>query len=172
MRIRTVRRPIESGEWITNMDRSPSSPVEPFAVANGPAPPWWLALLRGSAKHCPQCGQGCLFKKWIHMHDHCSGCGVRFLKDHGDPWAFLVFIDRAFLILPLIAIIFFDLMPASGVLLTLLFGGILTGIIVTTPHRYGIAVAADYLSRRFWKEPGTGAKPEEKTAPERGVQSP
>lgn len=123
-----------------------------------PSDPGWLrALARGCATRCPNCGRGPLFKKWVQMHDHCSACGIRFLKDQGDPWAFLIFIDRAFLILPLIAIIYFRLMPSNGFLLTLFFGGILVGIIATTPHRYGIAVSADYLSRRFWKETSAGA---------------
>ena len=40
-------------------------------------------LWRGSTKACPLCGERNLFKKWVHMADHCPRCKLRFERVEG-----------------------------------------------------------------------------------------
>ncbi|MEC7923692.1 MAG: DUF983 domain-containing protein [Actinomycetota bacterium] len=40
-------------------------------------------LWRGSTKACPLCGERNLFKKWVHMVDHCPRCRLRFERVEG-----------------------------------------------------------------------------------------
>jgi len=51
------------------------------------------ALRRGLRKRCPHCGEGPLFSAWSHL-DHCSVCGLVFVRNPGDTWAFTIIGDR------------------------------------------------------------------------------
>jgi len=33
---------------------------------------------------CPRCGRGPLFKSWLELHDQCSSCGARYMRDPGS----------------------------------------------------------------------------------------
>lgn len=107
-------------------------------------------LWRGWRQRCPCCGEGKLFSGWVKLHDHCSACGLRYLHDQGDLWAYLVAFDRALFIFPMVIMIYFRLyIPDSSwfyVLVTLL----LAGFLWTLPHRNGVCLGADYLVRRKW----------------------
>jgi hypothetical protein len=56
-------------------------------------------------------------------------------------------IDRGALILPPIALIYSGLLPRNPVMLVALFAAFITVVIYTTPHRYGICIAFDGLTR-------------------------
>src|SRR4051794_21460865 len=58
------------------------------------------ALRRGLHKRCPHCGEGRLFAGWSQL-ERCSVCGLVFVRNPGDTWAFTIIGDR----LPIAAII-------------------------------------------------------------------
>jgi len=66
-----------------------------------PIPKLKTVMWRGWRRRCPRCGEGPIYQRWITLHDSCSHCGLRYLQDQGDLWAYLVAIDRALFILPL-----------------------------------------------------------------------
>ena len=104
-------------------------------------------LLNGLRRRCPHCGREPLFRRWNRVRDGCNACGLRYLINPGDPWAFLLVIDRGALILPPIALIYFGLLPRDPVMIVALFAAFIAVVIYTTPHRYGICIALDVLTR-------------------------
>lgn len=105
-------------------------------------------LWRGMRCKCPQCGQGPVFHHWIKMYDTCKCCGLQYLPDQGDLWAYLVAADRALFVLPLIVLIYFRLYNPNSVWFYLFGGGTLALFIYTFPHRNGMSLGVDYLIRR------------------------
>lgn len=117
-------------------------------------------LLRGWRKMCPHCGNGALFRHWTELHESCPVCRIRFLRNYGDAWAFLLLIDRGFFLFPLIAAIYFGLHDRSFTLFFVLALALLLVFIITTPNRYGTCVALDYLMRRRWPQRDDAFPPE------------
>ena len=77
------------------------------------------ALRRGLRKRCPHCGEGRLFSRW-HQLERCSVCGLVFVPNPGDTWAFTIFGDRL-PVAAIIAVIYFGVGRSHRVLgLTLL----------------------------------------------------
>ena len=126
---------------------------------NKPTPQLRMVLSRGMRRRCPQCGKGKVFQGWVKLHDHCSECGLQYLQDQGDLWAYLVAIDRALFIFPLIVLIYLRLYIPSPVWFCLLTVGLLAGFIYTLPHRNGLALGLDYLVRRKWGDLSETATP-------------
>jgi len=60
---------------------------------------------------------------------------------------FLLVLDRAVFIFPPIVIIYFGLLSSSIVTMAVAFVLLVGTLIYTTPHRYGICVALDWLTR-------------------------
>lgn len=115
--------------------------------------PLHAVLGRGLRRRCPHCGRGALFEKRVTLHTRCDRCGLRFLRNQGDPWAFLLITDRLFFLIPPIAALFFGWLPRDVPSLLILFGGLAGLFIATMPNRYGLCVALDYLTRRHWGDP-------------------
>jgi uncharacterized protein (DUF983 family) len=113
-----------------------------------PLPRLRTVLWRGSRRRCPQCGQGPIYKGWVKLHDHCPHCRLKYLNDQGDLWAYLVAVDRALFILPLIVLIYFRLYLPESIWFYLFIGAIMVGFVYTLPHRNGMALGVDYLIRR------------------------
>lgn len=88
-----------------------------------------------------------MFVRLARMHACCSECGLRYLESPGDPWAFLLVLDRGVFIFPPIVLIYFGWLPESLSLTVLLFATLAGVLIATTPHRYGVCVALDWLVR-------------------------
>lgn len=126
---------------------------------NNPAPQLRTVLGRGLRRRCPQCGKGHVFRGWIKLYDHCLECGLQYLHDQGDLWAYLVAIDRALFIFPLIILIYFRLYIPNPLWLCVLATGLLVGLIYTLPHRNGMALGLDYLVRRKWGDLSETATP-------------
>jgi uncharacterized protein (DUF983 family) len=108
------------------------------------------ALRRGLRKRCPHCGEGPLFSGWSHL-ERCSICGLVFVPNPGDTWAFTIIGDR----LPLgamVVLIYFGVVRSHRVLgLTLLV--VLAALVVwTAPNRWGAGIALHYLSRVYWPD--------------------
>ena len=115
------------------------------------------ARRRGRRKRCPHCGQGPLFSGWSHL-ECCSVCGLIFVRNPGDTWAFTIIGDR----LPIgaiVLVIYFGVVrsyPVLGVTLMVLS---LALLIWTTPSRWGVGIALHYLSRVQWPDPADPVPP-------------
>ena len=109
------------------------------------------ALWRGLRNRCPHCGRGRLFSGWSDL-ERCSDCGLVYVRNPGDTWAFTIIGDR----LPIgaiIVLIYFGVMrshPALG--LTLMVASVAL-LIWTAPNRWGAGIALHYLSRVYWPDP-------------------
>lgn len=131
-------------------------------MTRAPAPPRKRVILwNGLKRRCPRCGGGRLFHRWLKLHDRCPACGLRYLVNQGDPWAFLLVVDRVFL-LALIAIIYFKLWPRSLPAVLALFASVVAAFVATMPQRYGLCIALDYWTRTRWGDPSDEARAEAK----------
>jgi uncharacterized protein (DUF983 family) len=121
------------------------------------------ALRRGLRKRCPHCGEGPLFSGWRQL-DRCSNCGLVFVPNPGDTWAFTIIGDR----LPIgamIVLIYFGVVRSHAVLgVTML---VVLGALVlwTAPNRWGAGIALHYLSRLYWPDPADPIPPLPSTHP-------
>ncbi len=94
-----------------------------------------------------------MFERGTRMLDDCPVCALRFLEDRGDPWAFLLLIDRVTFIFPLVVALYFGLHRASLPLFVVF--GVVVGVLflLTAANRYGASVALVYWARwRFGAE--------------------
>ena len=115
---------------------------------NEPIPKLKTVLWRGMCRRCPQCGQGKVFKGWLKLHDRCDVCGLQLLNNQGDLWAYLVAVDRALFIFPLVIMIYFRLYNPHSVWYYVFCFLLLAGFFFTLPHRNGMSLGIDYLIRR------------------------
>ena len=81
------------------------------------------------------------------MRERCPSCDLQYLEDRGDPWAFLMIIDRGALIFPIVVALYFGLHRASFTLFLVFALGLAALFIYTTPNRYGVSVALVYWAR-------------------------
>lgn len=88
-----------------------------------------------------------MFLRGARMRERCPSCDLLYLENPGDPWAFLLILDRGAFILPPIALIYFGWLPESLPLTVALFVLLGLALLATTPHRYGVCVALDWLVR-------------------------
>ena len=115
------------------------------------------ALRRGLRKRCPHCGEGRLFAGWSHL-ERCSVCGLVFVRNPGDTWAFTIIGDRL-PIAVIIVLIYFGIGRLHRVL------GLIAEVVFvalgiwTTPHRWGVGIALHYLSRVYWPDPADPIPP-------------
>ena len=115
------------------------------------------ALGRGLRKRCPHCGQGHLFSGWSQL-ERCAICGLTFVPNPGDIWAFTIIGNRV-PIFVMIVVIYFGVMRSHPVLgMTLLLALLAVGI-WTAPNRWGAAIALHYLSRVYWPQPADPLPP-------------
>jgi len=124
----------------------------------GTVPKLKTLLLRGWRRRCPHCGQGKIYQGWLKMHEHCPACDFKYLADQGDLWVYLVVIDRAAFLFPLVVLIYFRLNNPDTVWFYLSSATVLFLLIYTFPHRNGVGLALDYYFRRKWgdlAEPGS-----------------
>ena len=113
-----------------------------------PIPKLSTLLWRGAQRRCPQCGHGPVYVGWLKLHEHCSHCHLKYLADEGDLWAYLVLIDRAAFLFPLVVLIYFRLNNPATRWFYVSSGLIAFGLIYTLPHRNAMGLALDYLVRR------------------------
>jgi uncharacterized protein (DUF983 family) len=121
------------------------------------------ALLRGLRKRCPHCGEGRLFSGWA-LRERCSVCGLTFVSNPGDTWAFTIIGDR----LPIgamVVVIYFGVLRSHPVVgMTMLV--ILAALVVwTAPNRWGAGIALHYLSRVYMPDPSDSIPPVPPTHP-------
>jgi uncharacterized protein (DUF983 family) len=126
------------------------------------------ALGRGLARRCPHCGRAPLFEKWFTLHETCAVCGLRFEQRPGDTWALWLIGDRLFLGV-LIVLVFLIFRSTSWLLAGAIALLVVVPLIWTMPHRMGVCLAVDYLSRVYWGQAAEIPPPfeGEMTPPER-----
>ncbi len=117
---------------------------------NEPIPKLKTILWRGWRRRCPHCGEGKIYRGWLAMHDHCPHCQFKLLADQGDLWAYLVVIDRAVFLFPLVVLIYFRLNNPSSWWFYVSSAAVLFALIYTFPHRNGVGLGCDYYFRRKW----------------------
>jgi uncharacterized protein (DUF983 family) len=110
------------------------------------------ALLRGWRRKCPRCGIGPLFERGIKFHQRCSNCGLLYQRNYGDIWMFIVITDRIPLLFG-IAALYFGLVSISWAGTAVLFFAVATPLLLTVRQRQGLALALDYLSRLYFRDP-------------------
>lgn len=81
------------------------------------------------------------------MKPECPACGLSFEQAPGDTWGFWVVLDRIFVAIPIV-LIYLGLAPSSWPARLLVGAVLVAALVLTMPHRQGVAVALDYLARR------------------------
>jgi len=111
----------------------------------------WKSLKNGLHRKCPHCGAGALLDGWMTVRDRCPACGLVYERSAGDTWAFWIIGDRIPIAIA-IAAVYFGVGPRSWFEGFLAIGVVAMALIATIPHRVGLVVALDYLSRRWWPD--------------------
>jgi len=106
-------------------------------------------LRRGLRGRCPQCGEGPLFVRFIKAHERCSSCGLVYQRDHGDTWLFIIITDRIPMLFG-IAALYFGFRAETPLANAAFFLALALPIVGTIKQRVGLALALDYLSRRWF----------------------
>ena len=61
----------------------------------------WRAMKRGFRGHCPRCGNGKLFRKFLKCDGHCPVCGLDFTPHRADDLpAYLVIVIVGHIVVP------------------------------------------------------------------------
>jgi uncharacterized protein (DUF983 family) len=121
------------------------------------------SLRRGLRKRCPHCGEGRMFAGWSQL-ERCSTCGLVFVPNPGDTWAFTIIGDRV-PIGVIIVLIYFGVVrsyPVPGLTMLAVVAALL---IWTAPNRWGAGIALHYLSRVYWPDPADPLPPLPETRP-------
>ena len=118
----------------------------------GTRPRLLRTLWRGLRRRCPHCGRGALFARWITLHRQCDACGLVYLRNQGDIWFFWIVMDRI-PILAGIAGIYFGFRISTWLDGAAFFLAIAGSLVATMPQRQGAAIALNYLSRVYLRDP-------------------
>jgi len=111
----------------------------------------WTAIARGIRKTCPHCGRGALLAGWIAIADCCPACGLIYQRNRGDIWAYIVIADRIPIALAIVAI-FFGFRSETWLMMLVSLLALAVPLVITMPHRVGVAVALDYWTRVRWPD--------------------
>jgi uncharacterized protein (DUF983 family) len=115
------------------------------------------ALRRGLRKRCPHCGLGRSFAGWSQL-ERCSVCGLIFVRNPGDTWAFTIFGDR--LPIGVMVVVIYSGVGRSYPILGVALLAVLAAMLIwTAPNRWGVGIALHYLSRLYWPEPNDPIPP-------------
>ncbi len=93
---------------------------------------------------CPNCSRKKIFPSHTQLKKSCDNCYVNFIENNGDNWFFLVLIDRALFIFPIVVAFYFEIHPkmiiSPSLFLLILF-------IIITPFRLGLCFGFDSYFR-------------------------
>lgn len=121
-------------------------------MSRRPRPDIPRVLARGLRRRCPHCGRSPLFAKWFTLNERCAECGLRFEQSPGDTWALWLIGDRVF-IGAVIILVFIIFRSSSWTLGGTILLAVAVPLVWTMPHRMGVCLAFDYLSRVYWGQP-------------------
>ena len=96
--------------------------------------------------------------RWITSHDHCPVCGLVYVRNQGDTWLYWIVMDRIPLALGII-MIYFGFRVSDWKVGVMFFLAMAVPLVVTMPHRQGIAIALNYLSRLYFEDPSDEIPP-------------
>ena len=99
---------------------------------------------RGMFGKCPNCSRKKLFLSHFKMKKACNNCGIDFIENNGDNWFFLLIVDRALFIFPIVVAFYFEIHPKMIISLSLF---LLILFIIITPFRLGLCLGFDYYFR-------------------------
>ncbi|MCP5463782.1 MAG: hypothetical protein H7A33_02025 [Deltaproteobacteria bacterium] len=99
-------------------------------------------LLRAWRKRCPFCGDGFLYGEDGEIISTCKHCQSQLNVDAGESWFFLLLLDRALFIFPLIVLVYFEVHRFSLGLFLFLAATIFFLLFKTTKNRNALAFAA------------------------------
>lgn len=102
--------------------------------------------------------------RWITLHRQCASCGLVYLRNQGDIWFFWIVMDRI-PILAGIAGIYFGFRVSNWLEGVAFFLALACPLVATMPQRQGAAIALNYLSRVYLRDPSDVLP--EPVAPER-----
>ena len=96
---------------------------------------------------CLDCQQSDITEGHFKLKEYCQAGGGKVERNGGDGWGFLVLIDRAVFLFPLVVVLFFRLdlkvFIASAVVMT-------AGLIVWASRRLSLSLAIErWLSSKF-----------------------
>tara|TARA_B100000427_G_C15395883_1_gene545435 strand:- start:157 stop:492 length:336 start_codon:yes stop_codon:yes gene_type:complete len=91
---------------------------------------------------CPLCGQDNLFLSWSKMKERCGSCDAIFIEKNGDNWFFLLIVDRALFIFPIIVAYYFNIEPYTLITISIL---LLILFITLTPFRLTLTLILEHL---------------------------
>ncbi len=83
------------------------------------------------------------------MHEKCSSCGLVYLRNPGDIWGFWIIGDRIPIAIGII-VLYFGFRSTEWWVLTSFF---LVMLVATMEYRQGVAIALNYLSRIYLRDP-------------------
>jgi uncharacterized protein (DUF983 family) len=109
-------------------------------------------LRRGLGRRCPRCGQGLLFRRWIKFRERCSECNLLYQRNQGDTWMFIIITDRIPILFG-VAALYFGFRPSGWPMVVAFLCALAIPVIATMPHRMGLALSLDYLSRVYLPDP-------------------
>ena len=90
----------------------------PAAEAPAAAKPVWLGMRRGLAHHCPNCGQGKLYRAYLKVVGECEQCGHvlgNYRADDG-PAYFTILLVGHLVVAPVLLMPFIWQWPIAAVL--------------------------------------------------------
>jgi hypothetical protein len=111
---------------------------------------------------------GPLFSGWSQL-ERCSSCGLVFVPNPGDTWAFTIIGDRL-PIAVMIVVIYFGVVRSHPTLGFTMLAVLAALVIWTAPNRWGVGIALHYLSRVYWPEPADALPPPPATRPHSRVK--
>ncbi|QSB44629.1 DUF983 domain-containing protein [Tsuneonella flava] len=94
---------------------------------------YWQAARRGASGHCPRCGGGELFRKWLKPVDRCRACGQDWTHARADDIpAYIAIFATGHLLAPLMIMLILDFdmssWAASAIIIPLATAMVLLGL--------------------------------------------
>jgi|TARA_Y100000031_G_scaffold34201_1_gene38262 uncharacterized protein (DUF983 family) len=93
---------------------------------------------------CPKCGHGSIVQSRIAIKERCDSCRLKFIDQSGDGRAFLLFLDRALFIFPIVVCFYFGINIKAVIGLCIV---LLCTFIWLTTQRLGVSLAIEYWIR-------------------------
>lgn len=86
------------------------------------------------------------------MHERCLECGIRYLRNQGDLWFFLLVVDRVPIFVGVV-LLYFGFRSTNWIAGTGFFFLLFVPLFATMRERQGLALAVDYLARIYFPDP-------------------
>ena len=98
-----------------------------------------------------------MFSGWS-LRERCAICGLVFISNPGDTWAFTIIGDR----LPIgamVLVIYFGVLRSYPVVGMTMLAVLAALVIWTARNRWGVGIALHYLSRVYMPDPADALPP-------------